>query len=65
MTFQFINVGPEPRSWLHPECNYDLKDQLEYLSNSVNLIVLHNNERFEAHLYGDNKIVKESVITQW
>ena len=51
--------------YIHLECNYNFKEQLEYLTSSLNLIVLYNNERFEAHLYGDKKIVKESVITQW
>ena len=31
---------------IHPECNYDLEKQLEYLSSVIKLNVLHNNERF-------------------
>ena len=45
---------------IHPNCNYDPDDQFEYLTHSIDLIVLHNNQRFDSHLYDDSKIVRES-----
>lgn len=45
-------------------CEYDPEKQLEYLSTSISLIMLYNNERFDPTKYGDDKIVKESLIVQ-
>ena len=50
-------------TWTVPEnCNAKSEDQFEYLTTSMSLMLLHNNERFDAAKFGDDKIVRESRI---
>ena len=44
------------------ECNVDKDEQFKYLTQSLNMLILHNSERLDNQKYGDEKIVKESKI---
>jgi hypothetical protein len=71
---QYIDVAIVPCNHIHDEfdkdttetvpdnCNTDLEQQFDYLTSSISLMLLHNNERFDAAKFGDDKIVRESLI---
>ena len=44
------------------DCIIDKELQFEYLTSSISLMLLYNNERFDATKFGDDKIVRESLI---
>ena len=44
------------------ECETDSEKQFEYLGTSLQMSILHNQERFDPLEYGDTKIVKESYL---
>ena len=73
--FQRVEIILTPCNYLHKEvydygevlpdeCETDREKQFEYMSASISLIMLYNNGRFDPTKYGDDKIVKESLITQ-
>ena len=45
-----------------PECISDPEKQFEYLSTSIQMVILHNVERLDLLKFGNDKIVKESII---
>ena len=44
------------------ECITDPEKQFEYLSSSIQLVVLYNRERLDLLKFGDATVVRESVI---
>ena len=46
------------------DCECDREKQFEYMTASISLIMLYNNGRFDPTKFGDDKIVKESLIKQ-
>ena len=46
------------------QCIYDSAQQFEYLSSSLNMRILYNTERFDPTKYGDDKIIKESLMSE-
>ena len=46
------------------ECITDPEQQFEYLSTSISLLVLHNNERLQNDKFDTGYLIKESMITQ-
>ena len=71
---QYIDIAMVPCNYIHDEmdknttatvpeyCNTDSTQQFEYLTSSISLMLLYNNERFDATKFGDDKIVRESLI---
>ena len=76
MNNQYIDVALVPCNFIYdkliedptatvPEyCNNNSTEQFEYLTSSISLMLLYNNERFDATKFGDDKIVRESLIKQ-
>ena len=74
LNHQYIDIAFLPCNYIHDEmdvnttwtvpedCIVDKEKQFEYLSSSISLMLLYNNERFDATKFGDDKIVRESLI---
>ena len=45
-------------------CVSDPEKQFEYLSSSLQMRVLYNEQRFDPTKYGDEKIIKESAMNR-
>ena len=53
-----VDIGEEVSN----DCITDREKQFEYMTTSISLILLYNNGRFDPTKYGEDKIVKESLI---
>ena len=56
------NEVSQTQDTVDPECITDPELQFEYLTTSLNMVLFYNTARMHVEKYGNDKIVRESVI---